>query len=157
MNDSIVEVKEGITKFFTGNMHDLTSAHSLRTLLKFYSLETTILGVPEINMKYGGRYSYLIVADKEESEMVIFVYKHSLYENEDMIAMYCVNGDFVYEYQPKEGKNFFSMNEWNGYLGMDMISSADDFRRGLISSSLKGVEEGVGFDIVYFTRNLSLF
>jgi hypothetical protein len=148
-------IKEMVINFFQGNLLEMKSINSLSTMLGYYSLEMSGLGVSAINRKYGCKYPYLIAADENDSEMIIFVYS-SISREEKGISMYCVLGDSVYLYRNEQSNVGFSKEDWYGKLGSKMIKIAIEFKDEIIPKSLVLVSEGLGNDIVKFTRNLSI-
>lgn len=156
MRNSIKILKEGVINFFEKGTDDSELISFLQLLFNYETLELSEFGCDAINARYGRKFPYMVAVNRDSTEMVILVYRPKTETELSTISMYCVSFECIYEYRDNLGNNSIPIEDWKGRRGTAMTKMAIEFKDELIPKSLVRVTEGIGPDIVEFTRNLSL-
>jgi hypothetical protein len=155
MNESIWELKQDLVRFFVEEIHGIDIITALKMRLGYHSLEVAYSGITEINIKHRNKYSHIISSNKEETEMVMFVYKASLHEAHASISLYCIRNENVFEFKAKDGKSMIPISPFKGNIGSDMITALIGFKNGGLPKSLVPTQVGVGYDVIKYKRSFN--
>lgn len=115
------------------------------------------LGNCEINQKHKSHYSHLIISNLSETLKIVFVYNHLFTSDatRNLIAVFCVIDDNIWEYRDHEGKTFLPTGEFSGYGGLNMLAVAKKFCDGVIENDLITSENDLIKDIVSYSKSIA--
>ena len=116
MEDGISDALRSVLLFFGGSFGYIEKIHPIKNFLGLSVIEMATLGSLEINQKHKSHYSHLIISNIDETTKIVFVYNYlsSSNETKDLIAMFCVIDDNIWEYVNSKKQTFLSTEEFNG-------------------------------------------
>jgi len=157
MKDTITDALNSVIIFFGGSYDSYDSIYPIRNFLGLYSIEMCLLGNSDINKKHKSLYSHLIISNKNEDRKIVFVYNHlptSNYAANNIIAMFCVKDDTIFEYNSND-KLFVTPGEFNGYIGLNMLAVAKKFCEGIIEQDLIASNNELIKDIAIYSKSIA--
>jgi hypothetical protein len=157
MKKSITDAINSVQLFFGGSYDSYDSITPIRNFLGLYSIEMCLLGNSDINKKHKSHYGHLIISNKNEDRKIVFVHNHlpnSNYATNNVIAMFCVKDDAIFEYKSND-KLFVTTGEFNGYSGLNMLAVAKKFCEGIIEEDLIVSENELIKDIVAYSKSIA--
>jgi hypothetical protein len=151
MKNSISEALQSVHTFFGGSYSSYESIYPIRNYLKLPVLDMGLLGVSEINAKHKGMFSYLGVANREETKIVLFVCNNNIDYGEPRFQIFCHKDGFTFQHVIND-KKVFSDNDLDGFGGWNILTTVKDFCEGEIAKELIPSTDELALDIINYLK-----
>lgn len=157
MKNGISDALNSVLLFFGGSFVDIEKIYPIRSFLGLAIIEMATLGNCEINQKHKSHYSHLIISNLGETLKIVFVYNHLFTSDstKNLIAMFCVIDNNIWEYKSNKQRTFLSADEFDGYDGLNMLTVAKKFCEGVVEDDLIVSENELIKDIVAYSKSVA--